>query len=78
MAWDIVGHVCRLCCGGRILHRVKKKRDVFHCAGCGEEKEELKELCFCGASRKSGLRCVKNASQTPEFPTEIVVRYSED
>jgi hypothetical protein len=38
----------------------------------------LKELCFCGASRKSGLRCVKNASQTPEFPTEIVVRYSED
>lgn len=76
--WTVTQHACRVCLG-RILER-RDERGNLHarCADCGLEKEgDHRKLCACGTKlrdgRNAGLKCVVNATRTPEIPAEIVV-----
>ena len=76
--WRLEDHVCAVCFG-RILSIASDKEGerVYRCADCAMEKpgSSTRVLCACGVKLKAksvGIRCVKNATISPEFPFEII------
>lgn len=79
MAYFFTDHACRIC-GGRVMCYVHfDRRRTYRCACCEVEREGKEEtvICACGTKLKTGkdagLRCVRNAERSPEFPDAIVI-----
>lgn len=84
VTYELVDHACKFCFG-RIAAEIKdgKRTGVYRCMECGMEgRNGYKSLCCCGMTLRpgqdAGLRCIRNADQTAEFPSEIVVRSGVD
>jgi hypothetical protein len=83
--YKITDHACRVCFG-RVLMRVsivepacddEAECPVHRCSNCGFQVEgPVEMLCACGlrlGSRDAKLRCFRQESPTPEFPSEVAV-----
>lgn len=78
MLWKLTDHCCRVCFGRVLVRETFDMRKVYRCANCGVEREgrDSRVICSCGLRLLMGqtglLRCERNTSKTPEFPSEIV------
>lgn len=80
--FDLTDHACRACYG-RVLKAVGKDgkdKGYVRCSECGlEAYGDHLAICHCGSTlrnkTKTGFRCVRNQSVTPELPVEIIVRH---
>lgn len=76
--WTLTDHICRACFG-RVLRQPQGEGvRRYRCSNCGLEATGRDEsaLCACGlrlkGGRDAGIRCERNPTPTPEFPSEIV------
>jgi hypothetical protein len=73
--WQIVDHVHRGGCCGRLLRReLPDGTVVVRCSACGEEAGSVDALCWCGIADvpKVNFRCIANPARSPQANDEIV------
>lgn len=78
LGWTVVDHAC-LNCGGRVLVRLHKGREIeARCAECGSQAEgDHSAVCCCGADLGElgkVLECFRNPNVSKEVPYQILVR----
>ncbi len=79
--WTLEPHCCRICLGRVAMRKTFEGRRIYRCTCCGVEAEGVgpQAICACGIKLRqhhgkmdSGIRCVANASRTPENMSEFV------
>lgn len=78
--WAITDHVGRCCFGRVLMRKTFEGRKLWRCSNCGTEREgaSAASICACGIKMRGsvdmGIRCVPNASRTPDCLSEIVAQ----
>lgn len=82
--WHLEDHVCRACHGRLVSREIDEDgKRLYRCTNCELEAEGHKPsvLCACGMKIRKGksghfadlgLRCHRNASPSPSFPSAVV------
>jgi hypothetical protein len=84
---SLTDHVCAACFGRivrgeRPLDCADDHAHRWTCTNCGAETvhREVSSICSCGirtkTGRDAGVRCERNPTPTPEFPSLIVAAQS--